>query len=105
MKFKIATILYNDATDETTITFGQNYKEFGSLLRADVMKDALHLVESEYNKSVDDLHKSWEKMSHKSAKPKNRGGARPGAGRPKGSRNKQAVIHADGSTIPIKISW
>lgn len=51
MKHRVATIFYNDTKDETTVKFADDYDSYDSLLRADIMSDAVFLVDKAYSEA------------------------------------------------------
>lgn len=57
MKYRVATIYYNDSTDETTIKFADDYYAWDALLRADIIGDANGIIDGFYTEAVNILHK------------------------------------------------
>lgn len=47
---KIATIYYNENTDQTTIKYTESFTAGGWVLKADVLKDLYSTVDEDYNK-------------------------------------------------------
>ena len=47
---KIATIYYNENTDQTTIKYTEGFMTGGWVLKADVLKDLYSTVDEDYNK-------------------------------------------------------
>ena len=65
MKIRVATIFYNDKSDETTIKFCDDFSKWEPLLRADILKDAAILTEDAYETSLSDLKDDWEERRAK----------------------------------------
>lgn len=51
---RIATIYYNENTDQTTIKYTDNFLNGGWVLRTDVLKDLYGTIDTDYNKLFDE---------------------------------------------------
>ena len=65
MKVRVATIFYNDESDETTIKYCDDFGKWDPLLRADILRDAAYLSEHMYDHYLSYLKADWEERRAK----------------------------------------